>query len=119
MLIEEKKLTVVCIGSRGLADTLYMHHVHQPRQVSKESASVQPVVVACNSGLKLCRFQFAVILVILVLIIFCVVIVFLAFTCCIVGISWNAVVCRICLGCFAAFLKHLLFSVSIVSTRMF
>ena len=67
MLVEAKELTVVCIGLRGLADALYTHHVRQPRQVSKESASVQPVVVARGCGMDLCRFQVAVLVAISVI----------------------------------------------------
>ena len=92
MSVEEKKLTVVRIGFCGLADALYTHHVGQPRQVSKETASVQPVVVASGCGMNLCRFQVVVIVVILVLIILLFVIAFLALTCCIMGAVWIAAV---------------------------
>ena len=92
MFVEEKELTVVCIGLCGLTHTLHTHHVHQPRQVSQECASVQPVVVASGCGMNLCRFQVVVIVVILVLIILLFVIAFLALTCCIMGAVWIAAV---------------------------
>ena len=70
MVVEEKELIVVCIGLCGLTHTLHTHHVHQPRQVSKEGASVQPVVVARGCGMDLCRFQVAVLVAINVTLIF-------------------------------------------------
>ena len=70
MFVEEKELTVVCIGLCGLTHTLHTHHVHQPRQVSQEWASVQPVVVARGCGMDLCRLQFALLIAILAILIF-------------------------------------------------
>ena len=70
MFVEEKELTVVCIRLCGLTHTLHTHHVHQPRQVSQERASVQPVVVARGCGMDLCRFQVAVLVAFSVILLF-------------------------------------------------
>ena len=106
MFVEEKELTVVCIGLCGLTHTLHTHHVHQPRQVSQERASVQPVVVAGGCGMDLCRFQVAVLVAFSVILIFIPLLFAIAFpalTFCILSNLW--IICN-CKLWNAAVLKH-------------
>ena len=95
MLVGEKELTVLCIGLRGLADAMYTHHVRQPRQVNKERASVQPIVMASGFVMNLCKFQVVVSCVVYILMTLLFAVAFLSLTFCIMSTVWIAAVCGI------------------------
>jgi hypothetical protein len=49
VVVEEKEVRVVLAMLRRLPYSLHPHHIHIPRKVYEERASVQPIVVASGS----------------------------------------------------------------------